>query len=186
MGNLTAQEEVFPNRFKFTGQHDPVTQQYYLHARFYNPIIACFIQEDTYRGDGLNLYAYCTNRPTHHIDSTSHWCGKKKDVFNQLATEASNSVKDQNRISNGTAQNTILALPETTSAANQPVKPVTECPAVNEIYKEPGVWEKANESMSSFSRSYQRFVTGAEDRMVYKVNGVKSDGFKNNILIEAK
>ena len=34
----TAQEEAVPNRFKFTGQQlDPVTQQYYLRARFYNP-----------------------------------------------------------------------------------------------------------------------------------------------------
>ena len=205
-GNLTAQEEAVPNRFKFTGQQlDPVTQQYYLRARFYNPVIARFTQEDTYRGDGLNLYAYCANRPTHYIDPTGHWCGTKQDVFNKLAAErglnpdkmdydtrqnlmaeASNIVKEQNRGSNSAAQNTILALPETTSAANQPVKPVTEYPAVNEAYKEPGAWEKANESMSSFSRSYQRFVTGAEDCMVYKVNEVKFDGFKNNILIEAK
>ena len=55
-GNITAQEEAVPNCFKFTGQQlDSVTQQYYLRARFYNPVIARFTQEDTYRGDGLNL-----------------------------------------------------------------------------------------------------------------------------------
>ena len=87
-GNLTAQEEAVPNRFKFTGQQlDPVTQQYYLRTRFYNPVIARFTQEDTYRGDGLNLYAYCANRPTHYIDPTGHWCGTKQDVFNKLAAE---------------------------------------------------------------------------------------------------
>ena len=44
-GNITAQEEAVPNRFKFTGQQlDPVTQQYYLRARFYNPVIARFTQ----------------------------------------------------------------------------------------------------------------------------------------------
>lgn len=64
MGNLTLCEEKIPNRFKYTGQQiDPVTQQYYLRARFYNPVIARFTQEDTYRGDGLNLYAYCANNP---------------------------------------------------------------------------------------------------------------------------
>ena len=68
-GNLTAQEEAVPNRFKFTGQQlDPVTQQYYLRARFYNPVIARFTQEDTYRGDGLNLYAYCANNPVLYVD----------------------------------------------------------------------------------------------------------------------
>jgi len=49
-GNVTEQEESIPNRFKFTGQQfDPVTQQYYLRARFYNPVIARFTQEDTCR-----------------------------------------------------------------------------------------------------------------------------------------
>ena len=87
-GNLTAQEEAVPNRFKFTGQQlDPVTQQYYLRARFYNPVIARFTQEDTYRGDGLNLYAYCANRPTYYIDPTGHWCDTKQDTFNKLASE---------------------------------------------------------------------------------------------------
>ena len=63
-GNLTAEEEQVPNRFKYTGeQFDPVAQQYYLRARFYNPTLARFMQEDTYRGDGLNLYAYCANNP---------------------------------------------------------------------------------------------------------------------------
>ena len=60
MGNLTLEDEQVPNRFKYTGeQFDPITQQYYLRARFYNPALARFMQEDTYRGDGLNLYAYC-------------------------------------------------------------------------------------------------------------------------------
>ena len=70
-GNITAQEEAVPNRFKFTGQQlDPVTQQYYLRARFYNPVVARFTQEDTYRGDGLNLYAYCENNPVFYADPT--------------------------------------------------------------------------------------------------------------------
>ena len=48
--------EAVPNSSKLTGQQlDPVTQQYFLRARFYNPVIARFTQEDTYRGDGLNL-----------------------------------------------------------------------------------------------------------------------------------
>ena len=68
-GNITAQEEAVSNRFKFTGQQwDPVTQQYYLRARFYNPVIAKFTQEDTYRGDGLNLYVYCANNPVFYED----------------------------------------------------------------------------------------------------------------------
>ena len=68
-GKIEVKEEAVPNRFKFTGQQlDPVTQQYYLRARFYNPVIARFTQEDTYRGDGLNLYAYCANNPVYYVD----------------------------------------------------------------------------------------------------------------------
>ena len=58
-GNRTVEEETVENRFGFAGEMmDAVTGQYYLRARFYNPVIARFLSEDTYYGDGLNLYAY--------------------------------------------------------------------------------------------------------------------------------
>ena len=45
--------EAVPNRFTYYGQQiDPITQQYYLRTRFYDPVIGRFTQEDTYRGDG--------------------------------------------------------------------------------------------------------------------------------------
>ena len=76
-GNLTLCEETVENRFKFNGQqYDPISQQYYLRARYYNPVIARFTQEDTYRGDGLNLYAYCRNNPVYYTDPSGHSCDK--------------------------------------------------------------------------------------------------------------
>ncbi|MCH5345426.1 MAG: ParB N-terminal domain-containing protein, partial [Acetatifactor sp.] len=87
-GNLAVCEERVPNRFLFTGQqYDPVTQQYYLRARFYNPVIARFTQEDTYRGDGLNLYAYCRNNPVCYVDPSGHWCDNKEQIYQRLAAE---------------------------------------------------------------------------------------------------
>ena len=82
-GNPTLCEEKISNRFKFTGQQfDPITQQYYLRARFYNSVIARFTQEDTYRGDELNLYAYCWNNPTFYIDPTGNFTAKcMKDAY---------------------------------------------------------------------------------------------------------
>ena len=77
-GNFTLKEETIENRFAFTGeQYDPVSQLYYLRARFYSPAIARFIQEDTYYGDGLNLYAYCHNNPVMYVDPSGHVCEKK-------------------------------------------------------------------------------------------------------------
>ena len=91
-GNITAQEETVPNRFKFTGQQlDPVTQQYYLRARFYNPVVARFTQEDTYRGDGLNLYAYCVNNPLLYVDPSGNIPQCLKNAYDKHRLEGMSS-----------------------------------------------------------------------------------------------
>lgn len=72
-GNTIRCEEQVHNRFHYTGeQYDPLTGQYSLRARYYNPVIAGFAQEDTYYGDGLNLYTYCQNNPILYHDPTGH------------------------------------------------------------------------------------------------------------------
>ncbi|MBP2021909.1 RHS repeat-associated protein [Clostridium punense] len=81
---LEAEGEV-PNRITYTGQqYDSVTQQYYLRARNYNPVIGRFTQEDTYRGDGLNLYDYCHSNPVIYYDPSGYmYCGSKKNSFDK-------------------------------------------------------------------------------------------------------
>ena len=72
-GNTISCKEQVENRFRYMGeQYDPLTGQYYLRARYYNPVIARFTQEDTYYGDGLNLYTYCQNNPVLYHDPTGH------------------------------------------------------------------------------------------------------------------
>ncbi|MHC1748068.1 MAG: RHS repeat-associated core domain-containing protein [Cellulosilyticaceae bacterium] len=72
-GKILESQETLPNRITYTGQqYDPLTQQYYLRARYYNPIIGRFTQEDIYRGDGLNLYAYCSNNPVSYYDPSGY------------------------------------------------------------------------------------------------------------------
>ena len=84
-GNVVNQKETVKNRFKFNGQQlDPITQQYYLRARFYNPIIARFTQEDTYRGDGLNLYSYCANNPVYYVDPSGNACEPAKEILEDI------------------------------------------------------------------------------------------------------
>ncbi len=84
-GNVLESRENIRNRIMYTGQqYDQETGQYYLRARYYNPVIGRFTQEDTYRGDGLNLYAYCGNNPVMYYDPSGH---NMKDYSTQPAAE---------------------------------------------------------------------------------------------------
>ena len=59
--------------------YDTETGLYYLHARYYDPVIGRFISPDDVDYidpetiNGLNLYAYCGNNPVMNIDPTGHW-----------------------------------------------------------------------------------------------------------------
>ena len=82
-GNVVQSEEKIRNIFRFTGeQYDQLTGQYYLKARYYNPVIGRFTQMDTYLGDGLNLYAYVQNNPIRYVDPSGHCakCSKENGV----------------------------------------------------------------------------------------------------------
>jgi RHS repeat-associated protein len=67
------------NNITYAGyQWDEETGLYYLNARMYDPKVARFLQEDTYRGNirdplSLNLYTYCNNEPIKFRDPTGHW-----------------------------------------------------------------------------------------------------------------
>ena len=77
-GDFREKYEEVENRFGYNGEiFDPIGGQYYLRARYYNPVIGRFTQEDTYYGDGLNLYAYCRNLPVGYEDPSGHTCEDK-------------------------------------------------------------------------------------------------------------
>lgn len=61
------------NRIRYTSQqYDDLTGRYYLRARYYNPVLGRFLQEDTYWGDGLNLYEYCGDNPVTYCDPSGY------------------------------------------------------------------------------------------------------------------
>lgn len=61
-------------KFQYREVHNRIsnTGQYYLRARYYNSVIGRFTQEDIYRSDGLNLYAYCGNNPVRYYDPSGY------------------------------------------------------------------------------------------------------------------
>jgi len=77
-GVITEETAVVNNPFRYAGyEYDSESELYYLKARHYDPTIARFMQEDTYRGSirdplSLNLYTYCNNEPIKYYDPTGH------------------------------------------------------------------------------------------------------------------
>ena len=91
-GNILESTGSVNNNITYAGyQYDEETELYYLNARMYDPKVARFLQEDTYRGDpndplSLNLYAYSVNNPITYYDPTGyvpeHRQGMPTDLWN--------------------------------------------------------------------------------------------------------
>ena len=94
--------EVY-NPYQYNGKYsDNETGFYYLNARYYNPEIGRFMQEDTYHGNinnasTLNLYNYCGSNPIAYEDSTGHFWETAFDVAS-LAWSAYDFVKKPNLV----------------------------------------------------------------------------------------
>ena len=72
---VTIQPETTKNtsRFLYAGeQYDETSGLYYLRARCYDTDAGRFTQEDTYLGDGRNLYAYTHSNPLKYVDPSGH------------------------------------------------------------------------------------------------------------------
>lgn len=77
-GNPIVTEESVANPFRYSGElWDSTTGLQYLRARWYDPNIGRFINEDTYEGElsnplTLNLYTYVHNNPLRYTDPSGH------------------------------------------------------------------------------------------------------------------
>jgi len=77
-GNLVSEQEKTYNPFKYAGEYqDTESGLYYLNARYYDPSMGRFLNEDTYEGQltnpmSLNVYSYVNNNPLIYMDPTGN------------------------------------------------------------------------------------------------------------------
>lgn len=77
-GEVNVRGENIENPFKYFSQYyDEETGSYYLRARYYDPSMMRFTNEDTYQGKGedplsLNRYLYCTGNPVGYVDESGN------------------------------------------------------------------------------------------------------------------
>ncbi|UHA71910.1 RHS repeat-associated core domain-containing protein [Paenibacillus sp. 481] len=77
-GDPLKSAEQTPNIFRYSGEYwDSTTNLQYLRARWYDPSVGRFINEDTYEGElgnplSQNLYTYVENNPLKWTDPTGH------------------------------------------------------------------------------------------------------------------
>gem|GEM_PF-925064 len=92
------------NSITYAGyQYDQETGLYYLNARMYDPKLARFMQEDTYRGDpndplSLNLYTYVSNNPLVYVDPTGHrpqWLDHAMNAVGSAVSHTASYVGDK-------------------------------------------------------------------------------------------
>lgn len=79
--------ETIDNPFRYCGEYyDQETGSIYLRARYYDPVLGRFTQEDSYKGNiadplSLNVYSYCANNPIKYIDFSGHEIEEDKDIL---------------------------------------------------------------------------------------------------------
>ena len=57
------------NPFRYCGEYyDSEIEQIYLRARYYDPSLGRFTQQDPAMADGMNWYVYCGNNPVLYVD----------------------------------------------------------------------------------------------------------------------
>ena len=77
-GNEVRPDGKDENPFRYCGEYyDKETEEIYLRARYYEPVVGWFLTRDTYTGESeeplsLHLYAYCGYDGVNMVDPSGH------------------------------------------------------------------------------------------------------------------
>ena len=162
------------NRFRYTGeQYDPLTGQYYLRARYYNPVSARFTQEDTYYGDGLNLYAYCKNNPVVYYDPSGYKDKRQTPCKEETSVGESGAGETSYGESSGNISELLENRPELTGTNREKLLSMVQdtklAAYINEVYR-PGAsvgdGGTADKLIMEFYEGSSRHLPKAKERLV--------------------
>ena len=145
-----------------------------------------FTQEDTYRGDGLNLYSYVQNNPVNYYDP-SGFCAEKSNPWNEFqkankgkftsAKEAAEAYKKPKGVTyEGPLYRNVGTMPDGSPVDPLEISAFTE--KQNYRYTKPGTnglyFGKTQEVVDCEIRSYKTDPHG-KDRTTHIYNDVKVD-----------
>lgn len=93
-GKILTANETVENPYRYAGyRYDSETELYYLQHRYYDPGICRFLTKDLNAGDTKipqtqNLYTYCNNNPTTHVDPKGLWAATRHKTWSKYAAKA--------------------------------------------------------------------------------------------------
>jgi RHS repeat-associated protein len=192
-------------------QFDNNLNQYYLRARYYNPLNGTFNRIDPFSGNNqdpqsLHKYLYCHNNPVNNIDPSGE---SDFSLVTTLVVFAIIAILFSANIANAPGPNDVVYPDASDEMIEDAFFVVAGCLLINYVIlpaartsiryigrglrapfkgfgKGPGKWVKVKENISPRAAQYQTKITGKPVEEVYIVDGVKFDGFKNGKLIDAK
>ncbi|MGN0243077.1 MAG: RHS repeat-associated core domain-containing protein, partial [Lachnospiraceae bacterium] len=143
-GEQTVKKENIDNPIGYAGEYqDRETGLTYLRARYYNPSVKRFVQEDPAR-DQWDWYVYCNNNPIHYKDSTGKAVETALDIvsigwsIHDLVDDP--SIKNFGFLIWDVAAAAIPFIPG--SYAGKTIKAGTKILSKADDYKRTGVWAK--------------------------------------------
>ncbi|WP_411347177.1 RHS repeat-associated core domain-containing protein [Paenibacillus sp. WLX2291] len=100
LGNLTQQKDTIANDFKYASEtYDADISLCYLKARYYDPSLEPFLNEDSYERQmnsplNMNGYSCVHNNPMVYVDPTGHW----------IADDSNLNAASQNKVKQATKE----------------------------------------------------------------------------------